>query len=75
MEQKKTKRANVERQAGFTGNFFLLGLVVSIALVIIAFQWRSYDETQANLTLKLLRRKRKSLSHQLLPKLRLWKMI
>jgi protein TonB len=50
MEQKKTKRANVERQAGFTGNFFLVGLVVSIALVIVAFQWRSYDQTQQQMT-------------------------
>ena len=50
MEQKKTKRANVERQAGFTGNFFLVGLVVSIAAVIITFQWRSYDETQQKMT-------------------------
>ncbi len=50
MEQKKTKRANVERQAGFTGNFFLVGLVVSIAVVIVAFQWRSYDQTQQQMT-------------------------
>ncbi len=46
MEPKKTKRANVERQTGLFGNFFLLGLTVSTLLVIIAFQWRSYEEVE-----------------------------
>ena len=50
MEPKKTKRADVERQAGFFGNFFLIGLVVAIGLVIIAFQWRSYDQTQKKMS-------------------------
>lgn len=50
METKKTKRANVERQTGFFGNFFLIGLVVSVGVVIVAFQWRSYDKTQQQLT-------------------------
>lgn len=50
MESKKTKRADVERQAGFFGNFFLIGLVVAIGLVIVAFQWTSYDQTQQKLS-------------------------
>ena len=50
MESKKTKRANVERQTGLFGNFFLIGLVVSVGLVIIAFQWRSYERSQKKMS-------------------------
>ena len=46
MESRKTKRANVDRQTGLFGNFFLIGFVVSVGLVIIVLQWRSYERSQ-----------------------------
>lgn len=45
MESKKTKRANVDRQTGLFGNFFLIGLVVATGLVTIGFQWHSKEPT------------------------------
>ena len=39
MEEKKNKKADVDRQAGLTGNFFLIGLVISVSMVIVAFQY------------------------------------
>jgi protein TonB len=54
MEPKKTKRADVDRQnGGIFGNFFLIGLVVAIGLVCIAFQWRSYEEIKEKKPIKV----------------------
>jgi protein TonB len=41
METKKTKKADVSRQKGM---YFNLGLVLAMAFVISAFEWKSYGE-------------------------------
>ena len=41
MEAKKNKNADIHRLSGL---FFQLGLVVSLAMVVIAFEWRSSDD-------------------------------
>ncbi len=40
MEQKKTDRANLERGKGL---FFLMGLVMALAVVFVAFEWGNKD--------------------------------
>lgn len=40
METRKTKRANLERKRGI---FFQVGLIISLALAFLAFEWKSYD--------------------------------
>ncbi len=37
---KKTKKANLENKKGI---FFEIGLILSLALVLFAFEWKSYD--------------------------------
>tara|TARA_R110002096_G_scaffold340345_1_gene533486 strand:- start:131 stop:805 length:675 start_codon:yes stop_codon:yes gene_type:complete len=41
MEPKKNPKADLDRK---TGMFFNIGLAVSLALVLTAFEWRSYDD-------------------------------
>ena len=41
MEQKKNRNADVHRLRGI---FFLAGLVVSLGLVVIAFEWKLYSK-------------------------------
>jgi protein TonB len=44
MKSKKAKKANLERKRGM---FFQVGMVLSLAFVLLAFNWkteRSYDE-------------------------------
>lgn len=44
MEQKKHPKADLSRKAGL---FFNIGLIISLALVITAFEWRFYDDLEA----------------------------
>ena len=44
MELKKNPKADLTRK---TNLFFAIGLVVSLLLVIVAFEWKSYDEVSA----------------------------
>ncbi len=44
MELKKNPKADLTRK---TNLFFAIGLVVSLLLVIVAFEWKSYDEVTA----------------------------
>ncbi len=41
MEAKKSEKANIERTKGL---FFEAGLVVALAVVICAFEWKTYDK-------------------------------
>ena len=44
MELKKNPNADLTRKSNL---FFAIGLVVSLLLVIVAFEWKSYDEVAA----------------------------
>lgn len=44
MELKKNPQADLTRK---TNLFFAIGLVVSLLLIIVAFEWKSYDEVAA----------------------------
>ncbi len=46
MKPKKTEKADLEQKRGF---FFQIGLVVSMAAVLLAFEWRSYDRNVMDL--------------------------
>ena len=46
MEAKKTEKADLETKSSF---FFSIGLLISTALMVMAFEWRQYDETLAEL--------------------------
>jgi len=51
MEPKKTEKADLEKKRGL---FFQIGLVVSLALILLAFEWKSYESTNYSLgSLKL----------------------
>jgi protein TonB len=41
MEAKKTESASLKNKSGF---FFNIGLFVSMCLVVLAFEWRKYDD-------------------------------
>lgn len=41
MEAKKTEKADLNKK---TGLFFNIGLLVSLCLVVLAFEWKNYDE-------------------------------
>ncbi|MBS9522957.1 TonB family protein [Litoribacter ruber] len=41
MEAKKTEKADLTRKSGM---FLNLGLMVSVGLVLLAFEWKSYDD-------------------------------
>lgn len=41
MEAKKTESASLSKKSGF---FFNVGLFVSMCLVVLAFEWRKYDD-------------------------------
>jgi protein TonB len=47
MQPKKTEKANIDKKIG---KYFLVGLAVSIALVITAFEWRFFDQKTKALT-------------------------
>ncbi|BDD02772.1 energy transducer TonB [Aureibacter tunicatorum] len=44
MESKKNPNADLEPKTGFFGLFFNIGLVISLALVLTAFEWKFYDD-------------------------------
>ena len=46
MEKKKNPHVNLEKKKGM---YFQLGLVVTLVAVIIAFEWKSYDNIDYNL--------------------------
>ncbi len=46
MEAKKTEKANLENKSTF---FLSIGLLITMALVVMAFEWKQYDETLASL--------------------------
>ena len=46
MEAKKTEKANLENKSTF---FLSIGLLISMALVVMAFEWKQYDESLASL--------------------------
>ena len=41
MEVKKSDKANLEKAKGM---FLQLGLVIALGIVIVAFEWKSYDK-------------------------------
>ena len=43
MELKKSPKADLERQKGLFGS---LGLVLTLAIVLVAFEWKSYDKEE-----------------------------
>jgi len=47
MEIKKTSKANLEMKKSF---FFQTGLVVSLAIVLAAFEWKTFEKTHFALT-------------------------
>ena len=46
MEAKKTAKADLEKKSSF---FFSIGLLVAMALIVMAFEWKQYDESLAEL--------------------------
>lgn len=46
MEPKKSESADLENKKGL---FFQIGLVISLALTLIAFEWKSYDKKDYSL--------------------------
>jgi protein TonB len=46
MEAKKTEKANLENKSTF---FLSIGLLISMALSVMAFEWKQYDETLSSL--------------------------
>jgi len=46
MEPKKSPKADLERKRGL---FIQIGLVVALAITLVAFEWRSYDNTDFTL--------------------------
>ncbi|MAW21173.1 MAG: energy transducer TonB [Flavobacteriales bacterium] len=46
MEQKKNPEISLEKRKGL---FFQIGLVVTLVIVLVAFEWRSYDKVEYNL--------------------------
>jgi len=49
MEAKKTEKADLTNKTGF---FFSIGLFISMALVVMAFEIRQYDDSTVNLVAK-----------------------
>lgn len=48
MEAKKSEKANLENKKGL---FLEIGLIVALAIIIVAFEWKSYDKQEDNLVL------------------------
>ncbi len=48
MEAKKSEKANLENKKGL---FLEIGLIVALAIVVVAFEWKSYDKQEDNLAL------------------------
>ena len=46
MEAKKTEKADLTRKSSF---FFSIGLLVTMTLVVMAFEWKKYDESLIDL--------------------------
>lgn len=46
MDLKKSPKADLEHKRGF---FLQIGLVVALVLTLVAFEWKSYDKTEASL--------------------------
>lgn len=49
MEAKKSEKADLTKKFWF---FFSIGLMVSMSLVVTAFEWKSYEASVADLTVK-----------------------
>ena len=41
MEAKKTEKADLTKKSGL---FFSIGLLFTLAIAVMAFEWKSYDE-------------------------------
>ena len=46
MEAKKTEQADLTKKSTF---FFSIGLMVTMSLVVTAFEWKDYDESMVDL--------------------------
>lgn len=46
MEAKKTAKADLEKKSSF---FFSIGLLVAMALIVMAFEWKQYDQSLSEL--------------------------
>lgn len=44
MEAKKTEKADLEKKSSF---FFSIGLLIAMSLVVMAFEWKQYEESLA----------------------------
>ena len=55
MEAKKTDKADLTKKSGL---FLSVGLVVTMVLVVMAFEWKQYDEQIADLQGKIWRKNR-----------------
>jgi protein TonB len=47
MEARKSKKANLESNRSI---FFLIGVIISLSLVFLAFEWKSYDKSKTDIT-------------------------
>jgi protein TonB len=45
MELKKSEKADLESRKGI---FFQLGLIFAMAVILVAFEWKSYDALDIN---------------------------
>lgn len=43
MELKKSEKADLENKKGF---FFQLGLIIALAITLVAFEWKNYDKQE-----------------------------
>ena len=46
MEVKKSEKADLTKKSGF---FFSIGLLITMVLVVMAFEWKQYDESLVDL--------------------------
>ncbi|HPD64760.1 MAG TPA: energy transducer TonB [Bacteroidia bacterium] len=51
MKPKKTEKADVDKKSGL---YFRIGLAISLALSILAFEWTQYDKTTVDLSSNLV---------------------
>lgn len=51
MKPKKTEKADIDKKSGL---FFRIGLAISLALTILAFQWTQYDKQNIDLSSNLV---------------------
>jgi len=46
MELKKSEKADLDRKSGF---FFSIGLLLTMSIVVTAFEWKEYDQSEVDL--------------------------